>query len=152
MSQSGEVEVRARPVEPDARRGRILIIDDEEQLTKALGAALSPDYDYVLCSRARSALDLFARGLRFDVILCDLIMPEMNGMELYGELSRRAPDLASRMVFMTGCVMDQRVRRFLAAVPNVCLEKPFETRRLRALIEARLAHMTCETSPPRTGT
>ncbi|HMI93714.1 MAG TPA: response regulator, partial [Polyangiales bacterium] len=74
----------------------------------------------------------------FDVILCDLMMPHMTGMELHAKLLRSHPEQAKRMVFMTAGAFTPRARAFLESVPNPRLEKPFDPQSLRALIE-RLA-------------
>ena len=73
----------------------------------------------------------------FDVILCDLMMGDMTGMDLYAELGRRSKALAARIVFMTGGVFTDGARDFLAGVPNICIEKPFDLAALRAMVAAR---------------
>lgn len=137
MNDTGETGGHGCVGKTDEPRARVLIIDDEELLARALGRALSPQCDYVICSRARSALELLARGLRFDLILCDLAMPEMTGMDLHEELVKIAPEVAARMVFMTGGATAMRAQTFLERVPNERLEKPFQTQHVLALIEQR---------------
>ncbi len=83
------------------RRGRILVVDDEQVLARALGRVLR-DHQLVVLDSADEALRLIEGGERYDVILCDLMMPVMTGMELHDALSRFAPDQANAMVFMTG--------------------------------------------------
>ena len=68
-----------------------------------------------------------AKGDRYDVILCDLMMPVMTGMDLYAEVVRVAPKLVGRLVFMTGGAFTPRARAFLESVSNPCLEKPLDT-------------------------
>ncbi len=70
----------------------------------------------------------------FDLILCDVMMPEMTGMQLYEELHRQHPELAPRVVFMTGGAFTQSARQFLAGIPNMQLEKPIAMKTLRELI------------------
>ncbi len=130
--------VHRSDVVAEPRRPRVLVIDDEELLARALGRALSPDYDTVICSGAQSALDLLARGLHFDAILCDLAMPDMNGMDLHAELSKIAPDVAAEMIFLTGGATTERARDFLTNIPNERLQKPFDTRRLLELVRERV--------------
>jgi CheY-like chemotaxis protein len=115
-------------------RSRVLVVDDERLITKALQRALSLDHDVTTLGDARQALLRLQRGERFDLILCDLMMPQMTGMELHAELLRVAPDQAGRMVFLTGDAFTARARAFLDQVPNGRIEKPFDTRRLRALV------------------
>lgn len=117
-------------------RARILIVDDEESLRASLSRALRRDHDVVMASNGREALVLLA-AQRFDVILCDLMMPELTGMDVHAELSRTDPATAERMVFMTGGAVTPHARDFLDRVPNARFEKPFDIRELRPLISRR---------------
>ncbi|HYQ79970.1 MAG TPA: response regulator [Anaeromyxobacteraceae bacterium] len=117
-----------------SRRGRILVIDDEPRMGKALQRLLAPSHDVVAVQSAREALALASGGEAFDVVLCDLMMPGMNGMELHAELARVQPGLAARMVFMTGGAYTPAAQRFMETVPNRRLEKPFKPEVLEALL------------------
>ena len=114
-------------------RARLLVVDDEPMIGNAVARALRPDHEVVPVSSARAALEQI-RGGPFDAILCDLMMPEMTGMELHAQLARSHPALASRMIFLTGGAFTPRAREFLDGVPNARLEKPFDTDALRALV------------------
>jgi PAS domain S-box-containing protein len=120
-----------------SRRARVLIVDDEPVLANALGRSIEPEHDVVVLSSGRDALDLLRRDDRFDVILCDLIMPAVTGMDLFEELRRTKPALAERIVFMTGGTFTPRTREFLATVRNPTLDKPFELSALSVLLRAR---------------
>ena len=122
-----------------ARRGRILIIDDEAPLAKVLASALSTEHDTVVVTSGREAFELLNEDTRFDVILCDLMMPEMTGMDLHAELVGRAPHLASRMIFMTGGAFTPRGHEFIARADNPIVEKPVDQDRLLALVRKLLA-------------
>jgi len=78
-------------------------------------------------------------GERFDVILCDLMMPELTGMDLHAELEKLAPDQAARMVFVSGGAFTPRARDFLDRVPNARVEKPIDFQNLRVLLR-NLSH------------
>ncbi len=117
-----------------ARRGQVLVIDDDAKIATAIHRLLTRDHDVTVHMRGRQALDQLATGVRADVILCDLMMPEMSGMEVHTELARTNPYLADRMVFMTGGAFTAQARAFLDQVPNERLEKPFDTFSLRALV------------------
>lgn len=117
-----------------ARRARVLVVDDEPRMCKALARLLAPDHDVTVAAGAGEALDLVARGESWDVVLCDLMMPGMSGMGLHAELSRRAPVLAGRLVFMTGGAYTAEAQDFLARVPNRRLEKPFRPEALERLL------------------
>ena len=84
------------------------------------------------------AKDLLQTGARFDVILCDLMLDEMTGMALYRELEETRPELAQRMIFMTGGAFTPRAQGFLARVTNRVLEKPFSPDDLLALLRVTL--------------
>lgn len=123
---------------PSAPRGRVLVIDDEPMISTAIGRTLGLDHDVVLTSEAAQALARVDAGERFDVILCDLMMPQMTGMELYSELAARAPDQAKRMIFLSGGAFTTAARAFLDRVDNQRLEKPFDTDRLLELVNDRV--------------
>jgi CheY-like chemotaxis protein len=93
------------------------------------------DHDVTAVTSAREALDVLARDARFDVILSDLMMPEMSGIQLYDELLRTRPGIVERVVFMTGGAFTGAAPEFLKRVPNECLEKPFTESALRAAIQ-----------------
>ena len=97
------------------------------------------EHDVVTLTSAFDALQIVATGEPFDLILCDLMMPTMTGMDLHAELSRVVPAQAARMVFLTGGVFTARARAFLAEVANRRLEKPFDPRGLRNFVRERLA-------------
>ena len=84
-------------------------------------------------------LDRIEKGERFDVIMCDLMMPEMTGMDLHARLSQSRPSDAARMVFLTGGAFTTEAREFLDRVTNHRVEKPFDPVALRALVRDRLA-------------
>ena len=87
-----------------------------------------------MLTNAEAARDLIARGGRFDVILCDLMMPRMTGMDLHAALMALAPDQADRMVLLTGGAFTPTARRFLDVVPNQRIEKPFDSANVRAVV------------------
>jgi signal transduction histidine kinase len=126
------------PVPRQGRRGRILVVDDEEPVVRAASRILANEHDVAGATQAQVALDRVKNGERFDMILCDLMMPEMTGMELHAELVKIAPDQADAMVFITGGAFTPRARAFLDRVKNERFEKPFNATQLRALVRERL--------------
>ena len=126
---------RAEPITgPAARRGRVLMIDDEAMLGSLVGKALKREHDVVYFADAREALTYLRREAPADVILCDLMMPVMSGVEFYEELARSKPELARRVVFLTGGAFTPGARAFLERVKNARLEKPLELAGLRKLV------------------
>jgi CheY-like chemotaxis protein len=114
-------------------RARILAIDDEPLVLRGLRRVLL-DHDLVCVAQAAEALRLLESGEPFDVILCDLMMPEMTGVEFYNCLRKSLPALAHRIVFMTGGAIAADADGFLASVSNLRLEKPFEMESLESSI------------------
>jgi signal transduction histidine kinase/ActR/RegA family two-component response regulator len=135
----GEKGSSLRPVQP--RRARILVVDDEKLMLMAIRRQLGSRHEVVAMQRPKEALEQIKQGARFDVILCDLIMPELPGWDLFDELARIAPDQAEACVFVTGAAMDTEARAFLERVENRYVEKPFESdtleRALREVLEER---------------
>jgi len=114
---------------------KVLVVDDEPSVTQALKRILGLEHDVTAVNRAREALELLDGGARFDVILCDVMMPEMTGMALHAELRRRIPDQADRVVFMTGGAFTPGAVAFLEAVPNPKAPKPLDRSLLRKLLD-----------------
>lgn len=120
-------------------RGNILVIDDEPALLDAIARALASAHSVTTRTSAREAIDLLAGDTRFDAILCDLVMPDMDGIEFYERLLATRPDQASRVVFVSGGTLTQRVIDFLRSVPNARIDKPFGLGELRDQIGQLLA-------------
>lgn len=107
-------------------------------IARAVQRILSVDHEVVALARARDALERITAGERFDVIVCDLMMPELTGMELHAALSRVAPEQASAMIFLTGGAVTAQARTFIGSTSNALVDKPFDARRLRSLINDRI--------------
>jgi CheY-like chemotaxis protein len=138
ITGSQSIERGIDPLDPLARRGRILLVDDEAVVAGALQRLLSHEHDVTLVTSGRDALDQLRAGARFDVILCDLVMPGVSGIELHSELRRIAPDQADRMIFLTGGAFSGRFQQFLDSIANCWFEKPCNLQELRAAIRRAL--------------
>jgi len=121
-------------VVPTEHRATVLVVDDERSVGVILARVLRPHHVTVV-SRAVDALALLDVGKRFDVILSDLMMPEMTGMEFFEQLTRRYPEDVARLVFITGGACTTATSTFLERVPNERLDKPFDTKTVRALVQ-----------------
>jgi PAS domain S-box-containing protein len=116
----------ATATEPRAgRRGRILVVDDEPFVLRALERILAGHHDVVLAPSAGDALARIGAATPIDGVLCDVMMPGMNGMDLYREIGRVAPALAGRVVFVTGGALIEDIRAFLEETGVPVVEKPF---------------------------
>ncbi|MFT3692748.1 MAG: PAS domain S-box protein [Kofleriaceae bacterium] len=123
-------------------RTRILMIDDEAAVGRSIRLLLAPDHEVINVTRALEGLELLAAGERFDLILCDVMMPEMSGIELYSQLEARFPAYTERIVFMTGGAFTSQAREALETIGAPRLEKPFSEQQLRML----LAGVTVQTA------
>lgn len=132
-------EVRPVSAEPaSGRRGRVLVVDNEPKMCGIIQAMLKSEHDVRTVTSAREALALITGADEFDVVLCDLMMPEMTGMDLHAELSRLAPDQTKKMIFMTGGVFTQNALAFLHQISNTVIEKPFTAADIRRVVRSLL--------------
>jgi len=128
-------EGRVASMRPEANhRASVLIVDDDVVLAKTLCRVLQGQ-DVIVVTNGREAFELLRTGRLFDVILCDLMMPVMTGMELHAKITENLPHLVESMIFITGGAFTPATRAFLDQVSNECLEKPFDARNLRALVQ-----------------
>jgi PAS domain S-box-containing protein len=127
------------PLGDSKLRGRLLVIDDEDSVLRVIARVLE-DHEIVSKQSPQTALELLQSDDRFDVIFCDLMMPNMTGMDFYEDLLRLRAPLARRVVFLTGGALTERAAAFLGAVPNQYLEKPFNVQGLRSLVQQILAN------------
>ena len=133
-----EATRRNPPLYPStAVRRKVLVIDDDPRVGEAIALSLKDEHDITVLTDGRAALERIAEGGRFDVILCDLMMPEMTGMDFYREILRVAPQLVGRLVFMSGGAFTPRARAFVEGLPNRCIEKPPDAAKLRELVRRR---------------
>jgi CheY-like chemotaxis protein len=130
-------EPAARPA-TDASRGlpRVLVIDDDPLMGRALLRMLRNSALAVI-DNAEGALARVTAGETFDLLLCDVMMPGMTGIDLYQHMARVAPDHARRVVFMTGGASTEETRGFLDTTSNRVLHKPFDMQALREIVQAR---------------
>jgi CheY-like chemotaxis protein len=130
---------RAMPATaPVLKRGRVLIIDDDVMVGRVVERMLSMDHDTQLANSGKQALAMLEAGSRFDVILCDVMMPEMTGIDLYRLLSEFYPEQSRGMIFMTGGCFTERTSAFLDSCSVPALEKPIDLRALGAAVAAKL--------------
>jgi PAS domain S-box-containing protein len=118
---------------------RVLVIDDEQAVGRSIAMLLAPEYDVTCATRAKDALARLGAGERYDAIVCDVMMPEMTGIDFYEQLGAIAPEEQRRIVFLTGGAFTPQARDFLAAADRPHLDKPFSERDLRRAIEAARA-------------
>jgi PAS domain S-box-containing protein len=118
----------------EKRGGHILVIDDEPGVGRALARMVGGGHTVTVLESGHEALEVLLSGRPFDVIFCDLMMPGLSGMDLYGRMCELKPELARRFIFTTGGAFTPRARTFLETTPNGWLEKPFDTQQLLRLM------------------
>lgn len=124
-------------VKPSSR-ATVIVIDDEPLVGRSIRRALR-GHDVEVFASGTEAIARLCSDAPYDVVFCDLMMPEVSGIEVYQQVAAQRPDLAERFVFMTGGAFTSAARAFLDATPLVCLEKPFELRQIRDLVAERAA-------------
>ena len=115
----------ARATEGTAQRARILIIDDEPLLGQTLTFAFSDRHDIVLASSGREALRHLTEDARFDLVLCDLMMPDVSGASVFEAVEHDHPELVPRFAFMSGGAFTDRAQVFLERYSGRRIDKPF---------------------------
>lgn len=124
-----EVSRRPRP------RARILIVDDEPLFGQTISLLLGIEHEVVVEHSGRTALVRLTNDADFDLVLCDLSLPDMNGAQIYERVSQQRPDLARRFVFVTGGAFTESTREFMERHNGLSLEKPFRISELERLLE-----------------
>jgi CheY-like chemotaxis protein len=120
--------------------GRVLVIDDEAAVGRTIQRLLGEQYEVTVLTAGLEAIDLLViQKAEFDLILCDLTMPDVTGMDVYTRSVQARADISQRFVFMTGGTFSPRARDFLDQVPNERLDKPFDLQTVRNLARSRVA-------------
>ncbi|MFH1807534.1 MAG: response regulator [Pseudomonadota bacterium] len=132
----------------DLKGVRVLVIDDEDGVRSALRRVLR-DAEVTVAESGEQAQALIEAGGRYDLILCDMMMPGLSGMDVHAWLQEQHPDQARRMVFITGGAFTPAAQAFLSGIDNRCVEKPFDRARLRATISELVASWRPAVAAPR---
>jgi signal transduction histidine kinase len=138
VARASQMSLPTLPAPLGSLRGRVLVIDDDSAIRRSISRFIKNRHDLTVVDSGEAALELIEGGQRFDVILCDMMMPEMDGAELFTQLEAVAPTQATRIIFMTGGAFTPRTKSFLEPLRNRLLEKPFEAVQLEAKIQELL--------------
>lgn len=134
LTDTGAVSPR-REAEPQPAR-RVLVVDDELEVAATLVEILRyAGHSVDFAPGGRAALELL-REARHDIVITDIRMPEFDGRQLYAEITRQWPALASRVIFMTGDNLSTAVAEFLAQSGRAIIEKPFVPVDVRRVVRA----------------
>jgi DNA-binding NtrC family response regulator len=132
-------EPSAVQVKQVVRGARILVVDDEPGIAEVLAEVFQLDGHVVeMVGNGEAALEKLVAG-RYDLILSDVRMPDLDGPALYREVERRRPDLLQRFIFLTGDIMSPETSQFLAQTAVPCLSKPFTLEMVREVVQRMLS-------------
>ena len=123
---------------------RVLVIDDDALVAKTLARILN-EHNVEVVTSGRAALERLSRdGTAIDLVLCDLMMPDMTGMDVYEAIEQRMPNLSERFVFISGGGVTERARQFIERHSDRVLAKPIESSQLYRMVARR----TSSAPPP----
>lgn len=120
------------------RRGTILIADDEVAVIRSLRRVLDQYYDIFAARSGEEAVEVLRANPQIEVVLYDVSMPRMDGIEFYAELTRLDMSQARRIVFVKAGSYDPEVMRFLSETANPVVDKPFDIPMLNEVIASML--------------
>ena len=114
---------------------RILVVDDESSLARLIQMVM--EYQGYVVDWAADGEEALALGRRHEyaAVICDILMPILDGVELYQIWQANAPQLAQRVIFVTGGNLGSRTDRFIHLCGRPCLYKPFDMRELASTIQ-----------------
>jgi len=116
----------------DGRGKKVLVIDDEEGILNLIRETLTETGCQLEVARDGEAALQRLRQTHYDLTVCDWKMPGLNGQQLYDEIRAADPAAASRFIFMSGDVMNEKMQKFLEATGNTCIAKPFSLEEFRS--------------------
>lgn len=132
-----KIHAGVTPISTDAH---ILIVDDVFDVAQMLGDLLSQDgYGVETVPNGRAALHRLGEK-RFDLILSDLRMPDLDGPGLYQKLQTHEPQLLERLIFITGDTLSETAKNFLTQTQRPVIEKPFVPEEIRRLVRQVLQY------------
>jgi PAS domain S-box-containing protein len=114
---------------------RILIVDDEPAILRALSRVLQ-GYQVTRALSGREALSRIEHSGPYDVVFCDVMMPELSGIDVYERAKEVCPGQERRIVFITGGAFTEHAAKFIESIDNPKLGKPFDAGEVRALVQA----------------
>jgi CheY-like chemotaxis protein len=119
-------------------KARLLIVDDDAAIGRAISRIVRARHDVVVLTSGREAIERIAAGERYHAILCDLMMPDLTGMDVYERISAIDPPSARRMIFLSGGAFTRRAEEFFLRIDNQRVDKPFDRATLLAALAAVL--------------
>jgi CheY-like chemotaxis protein len=127
------------PVAETSVRPRVWVLDDEPMVAQIIARSLQARCEVWVTSEPRELLARLEAGETFDVCCCDLMMPQMTGMEIRARIAAGWPELLPRIIFVTGGPSTQEGRDFIARPDVLVLDKPFDVENLRSTVQKVLS-------------
>ncbi len=118
------------------------MVDDEPVMGSVLQRIFGLAHEVTVVGHGKAALSMMDSGAEFDVVLCDVMMPDLSGLQVYEAVRERHPHLVDRFIFLTGGVLHEKSREFLSSLANPVIKKPFELGALRELVRRVLARVS----------
>ncbi len=128
----------SRPPAHSTRSLRVLVVDDDVFVARSIRRLLRPQHDVTLAMSGKQALTLLS-DTNYDVIFCDVMMPEMTGMELHAAVSKKDARISERFIFITGGPFTPEARQLFDEVTNPCIQKPFTPADLANVLETAIS-------------
>jgi CheY-like chemotaxis protein len=115
------------------------VIDDEPAICALVDRMLKPEHDVVTTTYPEQAVQMIREGQRFDLIISDVMMPVMNGIEMHSVIASIDPESADRFVFFTASVLSPELERRLEGLSNTILRKPVSVSAMRQFVRGRIS-------------
>jgi DNA-binding NtrC family response regulator len=113
---------------------RVLVIDDEQLLGQTIQLGLEDSLDVELQTSGSRGLERMLEDDGFQLVLCDLSLPDLSGIDIYERISKEKPELTKRFVVMTGGAVSSESREFLDSYEGPLLNKPFTLSQVESLV------------------
>ena len=133
--KAGEQARKLSAAAPPRTKAYVVVVDDDPEIGSTIRSILGQENEILYFSNGRDAMKHFRRRPAVDIIFCDLMMPEMSGMEVFAALEAEAPDMARRMVFLSGGLTTPLAEKFLKSVSNRRCGKPIGAAAVKQIVK-----------------
>lgn len=117
---------------------RVLVIDDEQLLGQTIQLGLEDSLSVELETSGTRGLERILSDDQFELVLCDLSLPDLSGIDIYARVQKERPELTKRFVVMTGGAVSTESRDFLESYEGPLLNKPFTLSQVESLVSGIL--------------
>ncbi len=140
LAKAASIPLQPEKYQPALRQKKILVVDDEEEIRELIASELSEDNEVWTAQNGLRAMEVLRdQGANVDIIVCDLIMAGMSGMELFRQASSEWPGIDQKFLFLTGGAINDEAREILEERGSQVVMKPFSLEQLREVMTLRFA-------------